>query len=322
MLVCLLASSSTFSSGFADAFGMKGKGGRPQGMQGQGRMGQMGMQGQMGQRPGGGAFSQLGQQSPAGGGTFNQMGGGRQGMMGQMGMQGQMGQRPGGGSFSRFGQQSLAQQGGGGGMFNQMGRGRPGGMMGGRPQGQGMMAGQGQRPGGGSFSQFGQQSPAQQSGGQFGGMFGQSGGMFPNGASADSSSSVGIGSAQIGSCSAKLVQLQTGPSSTCSGGNTHFWPVDYAPNDCHGWKATDPSGREHLNSANQMTCNIDGSFSFVQYPGNLNCQGGGTYKSFSPGICQQGTSWVEGILNSYVTLLACCSYTQISHLHSTLFPLI
>jgi hypothetical protein len=48
--------------------------------------------------------------------------------------------------------------------------------------------------------------------------------------------------------------------------------------------------REHLNSANQIQCNPDGSVSFVQFANSLDCReivGAGVAKSFQVGTCEQ-----------------------------------
>jgi hypothetical protein len=90
-------------------------------------------------------------------------------------------------------------------------------------------------------------------------------------------------------CVFPLVTLRTGPASDCSGQNAHRWPVGMAATDCHGWKAIDTSGKEHNNSANQIACNADGSFSFVQYAGVLDCSGTGTLKTYVLNVCAQDT---------------------------------
>ena len=91
-------------------------------------------------------------------------------------------------------------------------------------------------------------------------------------------------------CAAMLVSSQTGSSSTCDGGSVHVWPIGLAPTDCHGWRAVDTSGGEHDNSANQIRCNADGSVSFVQYAGSIDCTevvGPGVAKTFRVGDCEQ-----------------------------------
>ncbi|KAK3268907.1 hypothetical protein CYMTET_22616 [Cymbomonas tetramitiformis] len=105
-------------------------------------------------------------------------------------------------------------------------------------------------------------------------------------------------------CSSKLVSAQTGPSSDCSGGNSHFWPIDYESSGCHGWRAEAPDGELHDNSANDMRCNTDGSFSFMQFAGTLVCDGSGTEKSIVLGECHQDkppTLYTKGTENSCCT---------------------
>ncbi len=84
----------------------------------------------------------------------------------------------------------------------------------------------------------------------------------------------------------------------------HSWPVGMAATDCHGWRAVDPSGRQHDNSANNIGCNADGSFSFVPFAGNLNCAGTGVRKSYVLNVCARDT---PPSLYTVATDLACCS---------------
>lgn len=70
-------------------------------------------------------------------------------------------------------------------------------------------------------------------------------------------------------CTFPLVMLQTGKDSECGGGNIHAWPVGMDSDDCHGWAAYDTEGKLHENSANNITCNPDGTFSFTQFAGTL-----------------------------------------------------
>jgi hypothetical protein len=107
-----------------------------------------------------------------------------------------------------------------------------------------------------------------------------------------------------GACEAPLVSLQTGGDSSCGGGNEHSWPVGLEADDCHGWRAVDTTGRQHDNSANSISCNVDGSFSFVQFAGNLNCVGTGVLKTYVPDECAQDT---PPSLYTVATNLACCS---------------
>ena len=95
------------------------------------------------------------------------------------------------------------------------------------------------------------------------------------------------GNVSNNACAAfKVVSLTTGSSNNCIGGNTHVWPL-LPEGQCHGWSAVDTSGTTHKNSANGMRCNTNGSFSFVQFAGNLDCSGIGHEKTFSAGKCEQ-----------------------------------
>jgi hypothetical protein len=102
-----------------------------------------------------------------------------------------------------------------------------------------------------------------------------------------------------------LVTLQSGPSGTCAGGNLHRWPVGMDALDCHGWQAVDPTGRVHGNSANSIRCNPDGTFSFTQYAGNLECGGSGVTKTYAPNTCQQD---IPPRLHTSAIDLTCCSH--------------
>jgi hypothetical protein len=93
-------------------------------------------------------------------------------------------------------------------------------------------------------------------------------------------------------CGAMLVKSQTGPGSDCDGGSIHAWPIGLEPTDCHGWRSVDSEGEEHNNSANQIRCNADGSVSFVQFAGSIDCSASvrpGVAKTFRPGVCEQDT---------------------------------
>ena len=105
-------------------------------------------------------------------------------------------------------------------------------------------------------------------------------------------------------CAYPLVSLQTGPGDDCSGGNIHMWPVGMLASDCHGWSAEDNSGEEHLNSAAEITCHEDGSFSFVQYAGNLDCSGEGVLKTYYPNECEQD---IPPTLYTMAVDLSCCA---------------
>lgn len=105
-------------------------------------------------------------------------------------------------------------------------------------------------------------------------------------------------------CSAPLVVLRTGTDSACGGVNEHRWPIGLAATDCHGWRATDTKGDLHDNSANQIKCNADGSFTFTQFPGNLNCTGTGNVKTYKLNVCEQDT---PPMLYTKAVDLTCCS---------------
>lgn len=123
----------------------------------------------------------------------------------------------------------------------------------------------------------------------------------------DSTSSVVDSTPGEAQCTAQLVTSQTGSGSSCSGGSKHLWPIGMAAKDCHGWVAVDNDGKEHLNSANQIQCNPDGSVSFVQFANSLDCTeivGAGVAKSFKVGTCEQDippTLYTTGIDT------ACCT---------------
>ncbi len=84
-----------------------------------------------------------------------------------------------------------------------------------------------------------------------------------------------------------LVSSQSGPSSTCpTSTNRHWWPIGDVTY-CHGWAATDDTGKRHLNSAKNIRCTDANTFSYDQYAGNLDCTGSGVAKEFSR-TCKQG----------------------------------
>lgn len=60
-----------------------------------------------------------------------------------------------------------------------------------------------------------------------------------------------------------------------------------AASDCHGWRAVGPTGQQHENSANDIRCGADRSFSFVQFASNLDCAGTGTAKDYVRNACEQ-----------------------------------
>ena len=119
----------------------------------------------------------------------------------------------------------------------------------------------------------------------------------------DASPDTGV-TTQGPACLGPVVRLQTGPDETCDGGNEHVWPVGLAPERCHGWTAQDPTGEVHDNSAAAIGCNPDGSFSFTQYAGNLDCEGTGVTKTFVADECTQD---IPPVLYTVAIDLACCT---------------
>ena len=105
-------------------------------------------------------------------------------------------------------------------------------------------------------------------------------------------------------CAAPLVRLRTGTDTACGGGNEHLWPVGMTVAACHGWRSIDTDGREHDNSANSIRCNSDGSFSFAQFAGNLNCSGSGVTKTYRLNGCEQDT---PPTLYTMALDLTCCT---------------
>ena len=108
-------------------------------------------------------------------------------------------------------------------------------------------------------------------------------------------------------CTFGLVTLQTSQDTSCGGGNTHKWPIGMAATDCHGWRSLDNNGKQHDNSANTIQCNSDGSFSFLQYAGNLTCGGTGVLKTYPLNKCEQDT---PPNLYTKAVDLTCCSDPQ------------
>jgi hypothetical protein len=80
-----------------------------------------------------------------------------------------------------------------------------------------------------------------------------------------------------------------------------------ASSDCHAWAAADTSGDAHNNSAADIQCNPDGSFSFTQYAGNLDCSGTGVTKTFFPDVCEQD---IPPTLYTMAIDLSCCDDPQ------------
>jgi hypothetical protein len=104
-------------------------------------------------------------------------------------------------------------------------------------------------------------------------------------------------------CAFPLVELQTAKDPTCAGGNVHSWPIGMAPTACHGWRAVDTSGQPHDNSASAIGCGEDGSFTFTQFAGNLDCSGSGVVKTYTPEACEQD---IPPVLYTKAINLACC----------------
>jgi len=74
--------------------------------------------------------------------------------------------------------------------------------------------------------------------------------------------------------------------------------------DCRGWSGEDNRGNVHENSADTIQCNGDGSFSFTQYAGNLDCSGTGVTKTYTLESCEQD---IPPILYTVALDLTCCS---------------
>ncbi len=85
-----------------------------------------------------------------------------------------------------------------------------------------------------------------------------------------------------------IVSSQSGPSSTCPASpELHWWPLGDVTY-CHGWAATDSTGKTHLNAAKNIRCAADGnSFLYDQYAGNIDCSGSAVSKTFSK-VCTVG----------------------------------
>lgn len=96
-----------------------------------------------------------------------------------------------------------------------------------------------------------------------------------------------------------LVGVSTGKSTTCEGNQQkHWYPLDLAL--CHGWAASDDS---HLNSASNMQCVDENTFSFVQFAGNTDCNGVGVPKTVKLNECEQD---FPPTLYSIGVDLSCC----------------
>jgi len=104
-------------------------------------------------------------------------------------------------------------------------------------------------------------------------------------------------------CAFPLVELQTAKDPACGGGNVHRWPIGMAGAACHGWRAMDNAGEPHDNSANAIGCGEDGSFTFTQFAGNLDCSGSGVVKTYTSDACEQD---IPPVLYTKAINLACC----------------
>ena len=104
-------------------------------------------------------------------------------------------------------------------------------------------------------------------------------------AACGSPGSPGVAPAPPDICEAPLVGLQIGTDSTCGSGSEHWFPLGPDESSCHGWAGTAANGDRHENSANAIRCNPDGTFEYTQFAGNVNCEGSGVRKVYSPGTC-------------------------------------
>ena len=114
------------------------------------------------------------------------------------------------------------------------------------------------------------------------------------------------GSGGSENCTSQLAATQTTSDSSCSlSTSQHLWPIGGLVTDCHGWSATDTSGKVHYNSANSIQCSCDGlSMTYTQYPDSLNCSGSGHQKSFTLDACNQG---MPPTLYDRALDLSCCT---------------
>eukprot|EP00440_Ansanella_granifera_P068107 gb/GFBE01073884.1/.p1 GENE.gb/GFBE01073884.1/~~gb/GFBE01073884.1/.p1 ORF type:complete len:230 (+),score=28.10 gb/GFBE01073884.1/:1-690(+) len=104
-------------------------------------------------------------------------------------------------------------------------------------------------------------------------------------------------------CTSRLVRIDTGKDTNCAGGNSHYYPVGGSLSDCHAWSATDDKGEQHYNSADNIQCHEDGTFSFTQHT-NMDCSGTGTLKTFEQDVCHQD---IPPVLYSRGADLSCCT---------------
>jgi hypothetical protein len=128
-------------------------------------------------------------------------------------------------------------------------------------------------------------------------------------------------SGNITCASFNVVSLQTGSSSSCSGGNTHVWPL-LPEGQCHGWSAVDTSGKEHKNSANNIQCNPDKSFSFMQFAGSLDCTGNGHLKTFYAGQCKQVPTLMAALFISCWLIYSVCLFSLFLFIMLPLFVIL
>lgn len=116
-------------------------------------------------------------------------------------------------------------------------------------------------------------------------------------------------------CNAKLVWVESGPSSTCSDygkdeDRGHYLPLLNSPLDCYAWTGYG-GGRTHENSAKNIRCSSDGmSVLYDQYSGNLNCFGSPVAKSYVLNECHQGR---PSNLYDMGIDLSCCSDPEGGH---------
>jgi hypothetical protein len=105
-------------------------------------------------------------------------------------------------------------------------------------------------------------------------------------------------------CTARIAVVQTGSDSGCGGGSLHGYPIYDDLLTCHGWLASDTTGRVHENSVRGMRCLAEGGFELVQFAGSLDCSGKGTVKQFFKRQCQRD---IPPTLYSVAVDLDCCS---------------
>jgi hypothetical protein len=105
-------------------------------------------------------------------------------------------------------------------------------------------------------------------------------------------------------CTARIAVVQTGKDSGCGGGQLHGYPIYDDVSTCHGWRASDTTGRVHDNSVRGMRCLAEGGFELIQFPGSLDCSGTGTVKQFFKSQCHQD---IPPTLYSVAVDLDCCS---------------